>query len=270
MAIGARLPQGFPGHGKTIGDLDLMRIGGVHVVLVDPHSDWRKIYTHDASHRVRTAYYNNVIDDCQWQPPTAGLRTLVAAPNASTILNEGDVVYFGVNSSNACTESLKSAISERLGLIEGITDAMRDLGSLVRSPSQDVFLEFFPEYVYFKFPSHCANAVLGQTCHRGAGQNSLNLRSAFGVNIAAIVRADGSVSWWPGAGEAEGGLIGTGDGALICKLPQWESAGSPIMSANVDDIRDLLDLPRFKRRLGMDIDDVAWRAWQSNAEERHR
>jgi len=265
QAIGARLPKGWARSGETIGSLDLMRIGGVQIILVDPYSEWEKVYHVDAEEQVKTAYCHEGTQAWQSQPPVTSVRKPVATPNASTILREGDVIYFGVNSRSACRESLKSVIREHLGLTEDLMDMMSPV-SLARSPSQNAFLEFVPELVYFQFPQHCVNAVLGQACHRSVGQNALNLRGVFGINVAAIVRKDGSVSWWPGAAEAQGGLVGPGDGALICKVPQWECTGSSILSASVDDIHDVLDITRFKRRLGLDADGVAWRIWQHNAQ----
>jgi len=230
-------------------------------LMVDRYSEWHKFYAFDSKQRITGAYCNKATNATQWDAPATGVEEPVATPNASTVLREGDWIYFGVNDSNLCTNALRSVISERLGL----TEAVGDLGSLARSPSQSTLIQFLPEFEYFKFPRHCVNAVLGMPCHAKEGQNALNLRKVFQVNIAAIVRADGTISWWPGASEAGGGLVGRGDGALVLRVPQWDYKGPILPSVKPDDINDLADVDGFKERLGLDADHRAWREWRQNA-----
>ena len=71
-----------------------------------------------------------------------------------------------------------------------------------------------PEFLFFEFPPHCFNAVLGDRARAEAGQNALNLRNVFQISVAGIAHLDGTVSWWPGAGEAGGGLVSRGDRGL--------------------------------------------------------
>lgn len=261
QAFGAQLPEGWERSGETIGTLDLMRIGGVQVLLVDRYSEWHKFYTFDSEQRVTTAYRNQITNATQWDAPAGGVEEPIATPVASTVLRERDWIYFGVNSSHLSTTALRSVINERLGLAE----ADGDLGSLARRPSRSSLIQFLPEFIYFKFPEHCANAVLGQDEHAKPGQNALSLRKDFRINVAGVVRSDNTVSWWPGASEAGGGLIGVGDGALILRVPQWDPRSPILPSVKAEDIGDLMDVARFRRRLGLEAEEASWCRWRRNA-----
>merc|ERR1740121_2855478 len=266
QAFGAQLPAGWARSGETLGSLDLMRIGGVQVLLIDRFSEWQKFYTYDKQRRITTAYRNKLTNATCWKLPLgAGAHEgPEATPAAASVLREGDWIYFGVNDGALCTEALQSVISERLGLVE----PGADLGSLARQTSMCSIIQFLPEFLHFTFPRHCVNAVLGQVSHAKEGQNALNLRRVFRINVAGIVRSDGEVSWWPGADEAGGGLVGPGDAALILRVPQWGSRDPIAPSVKAEDFHDLIDIGRFQARLQLDLDHSAWRTWRRNASMR--
>eukprot|EP00425_Heterocapsa_triquetra_P040667 CAMPEP_0195085858 /NCGR_PEP_ID=MMETSP0448-20130528/26164_1 /TAXON_ID=66468 /ORGANISM="Heterocapsa triquestra, Strain CCMP 448" /LENGTH=663 /DNA_ID=CAMNT_0040119275 /DNA_START=51 /DNA_END=2042 /DNA_ORIENTATION=- len=260
QAFGAQLPPGWARSGETIGSLELMKIGGVQVLLIDRYSDWQKFYAYRDG-KVRTAYRNVTTNCTQWQPPPSGAEDPVVNPVASTVLRENDWIYFGVNSSCIGSDALASVISERLEL----TEVDGDLGSLARCADRATLIQFMPEFLCFEFPPHCFNAVLGVDAHAKEGQNALNLRSVFRINIVGIARLDGTVSWWPGASEVGGGLVGYGDRALIMRVPQWDASSSMRPSVQAEDINDLLDVRQFKKRLSLDNDRHSWDTWCRSA-----
>jgi len=253
-AFAAQLPDGWGGSGKTLGDLDLMSIDGVYVLLVDRHFEWQRVYTINGSEQLSVEYVHKATDLRQEHRPTAGTaRDPISMPMAATVLHEGDWIYFGINKEGRSADDAKDAVSERLGL----TEPVREMGSLARNPSKKTFIQFLPEFFYFKFPAYCAGAVLGRPQDALPGQNALNMRQAFGVNVAGIVRGSTSeVSWWPGAG----GRIELGDGALILRAPQWhgdddrdDDDWAQALAASPG-LADLLDFARFRARLRLDED----------------
>lgn len=259
QAFGAQLPAGWSRSGETLGSLDLMRIGGVQILLIDRYSEWQKFYTYDKQRRITTAFRHRSTNATCWRlpPGTAMHEGPEATPMASTVLRERDWIYFGVKDGCCCTDVLRTVIGEKLGLCEGCDD----LDSLARQPSMSSLIQFLPEFLYFAFPKYCEHAVLGQECHAAENQNALDLRRTFRINVAGLVHASGEVSWWPGASE----VVQPGDGALILRAPQWD-ARSPIAPAvRPDDIHDLMDIGHFQQRLQLDQDHACWRAWRRNA-----
>ena len=127
QAFGAQLPPCWARSGQTIGDLELMRIGGLQVLLVDRFSEWRTFYAFSDG-KVRMAYRNLRNHVTRWQPPPCDPWTsgVVVNPVASTVLREKDWIYFGVNSSVG-TDALADVILERLELtkVSGGTACLR-------------------------------------------------------------------------------------------------------------------------------------------------
>jgi len=256
-AFAAQLPEGWAGSGRTLGELDLMSIDGLQVLLVDPYSEWHQVFTIDRAQQLTAAYESKLTGDRRSQGPAGGGPEPIAIPLASTVLRAGDWIYFGVNKSGPSTDAVQAVISERLGL----TDLVIHIDSLARSPQRKTFIQFLPEFDLVPFPPHCVNGILGRPEDARPGQNALNIRKAFGINVAGIVRASGEVSWWPGASESAGGLVGKGDSALIMRMPQW---GRGATAQVADRVNHLLDLASFQARLGFESDPAAWRRWQLN------
>jgi len=265
QSFAAKLPPRWSRDGMTIGDLDLMQIGGVHVLLVDPEYKWRKVHTYDhINDRVTILYQNAETQLIQVELPSEPISDLVTIPDASTVLHAGSWIYFGVNSEDLEQEAVKCFIAEKLGLAEA---HHRELCVLSRSESVSRVIPFMPEFLFFDFPDHCVNAILGPRKLALAEENALDLRRIFKINVAGIVHPDGKVSWWPGATRLRGGFVGAGDRALVMRAPQWDAAGLDCIghcpTVRMEDIQDLMDAQRFQQRLGMKT--AAWRTWQRNA-----
>merc|ERR1712187_58365 len=120
---------------------------------------------------------------------------------------------------------------------------------------------FLPEFDLVTLPPHCANAVLGPEQFAESGQNALNLRKAFGMNLAGIRRVDRTLTWFPGAGAQQGGLLKAGDRGLLIRVPPpgdgaWESWMPSVTKEQLD---NLMDPHRFRKTLN--LDDAAWARW---------
>lgn len=261
QTFAVQLPVSWGRDGSTIGDLALMEIGGVHVLLVDPYNEWVKVQMYDQIHDTVTIRYENLeTGQRQTKPPRKPILDTVAVPNASTILQQQSWIYFGVNDSQVDDDAVKSVIAERLGLTEA---HHKPLEALSRLESVDMIIPFMPEFFVFDFPAHCTNAILGPSHHATPEENALDLRRVFQINVAGVAHADNTVSWWPGASTVRDGLVRAGDRGLVMGVPEWEAAGLRV-TVRAEDINDLMDVSRFRKRLSIDTES-AWQKWKENA-----
>jgi len=239
-----------------------MEIGGVHVLMVDPYNEWHKVQKYDQIHDTVTTLYQNLFTNRQQiESPAEPILEIEAIPNASTVLRERSWIYFGVNSSDLDANAVSCVIAERLGLTEAHENS---LGVLSRLDSVSMLIPFMPEFLFFDFPAHCTNAILGPAKFATSKENALDLRKVFRINVAGIVHPDNTVSWWPGASRQRDGFVGAGDRGLVMRVPEW-GAGNNSLAVQLEDIHDLMDVERFRMRLGLDTDEAAWRTWQRNA-----
>jgi len=105
------------------------------------------------------------------------------------------------------------------------------------------FTALKPVFDAFNFPDFCAGAELGQ--------DGLNLHGIFEIPVAALVREEGSVLWWPGPND----VVHQGDRGLLLHDFAEERRQTPIITLHLEKVSCLQDEKRFRRKLGLAEDE---------------
>jgi len=258
QAFCARLPTDWYKDGEKLSTcgLNVLSSAGMLVLLVIQNGEWKKRYKPSGE-----VHYVNMDDSSQSTRAKSPVN-LVTSPDGDTILHSRDFIYFGLRLLDEDTK-----LDELLELIR----------TSLRLSEDAQIIRFLPEFDVFTFPPHCANAILGD--HMGYrrdlnkmgkisddGQNALNVRQKFKINIAGIVRTDGAVDWFPGAEKSKNGYVYNGDRALVMRVPQMDldpefgDSSTPAMSAMK--VETLIVPECF--RTALELDDERWAEWTSN------
>lgn len=265
QAFGAQLPNNWQHNGTTILDMGFMAQAGLQILLVVRNATWKRFY--DQWDR---PYYENLhTQECLWEKPD-GMVEVVNVPVARTELRSSDWIYFGLNSTdeNTSVEAQMRFVANQMGLP---VDQGVDIDVFAKGRGNRHLTPFLPDFDAFVFPVHCVNAVLGphsagEHIFAKEGQNALNLRNKFGINVAGLARPDGTVLWWPGADVA----VGHGDRGLVMRVPQSYADNDvqepSLPSVELDVIKGLLEEDRFRQRLQLQ-DEASWKAWSANIPE---
>jgi hypothetical protein len=193
---------------------------------------------------------------------------IISVPNPSTILKKNDWLCFGVGAhANINRDEQHRRMNEILKIPHDETPIDDAVERCARDANFKGLYPSLPEFDLIKLPPHCANAVLGPEKFANDGQNALNLRNIFGINLAGLRRADGSITWFPGAGAKQAGLVQPGDYGLTIRVPPpGEGAWEAFMpSITKDQWENLIDEDRFKQRMNLADDAAAWLKWMGNA-----
>jgi len=258
-AFCVRLPEDWYLHNTKLSEceLNVMSRAGFMVLLVVRNGQWKKFY-----HTSGQAFYTNIEDTSQVLPDSP--VEVLTCPSGDTKLCSLDWIYFGrrLQNDNVNIGETTALIKQALHLDE---DAC--------------VIRFLPEFDVFAFPQHCANAILGGHISfrrdlgrtgkiSEAGQHALDLRRAFGINIAGIVRTTGHVDWFPGAEKSTNGYVNEGDRGLLMRVhqidmdPEFGDTSTPAVSQ--EKMLQLMNLDLFNSALGLtDKELAAWEAGES-------
>jgi len=227
-------------------DLKTIKLGKYHmnIAFIDRRGPWYKRWSMQAQ---SFEYVNKETEDCQAEEPTE--FQVIDVPRADTKLQKGDRVFVGV--SNEAGSSSKEKY-------EHVTRIFQQSVSAV--PCNIQVLEVMPEFDHFAFPAYCNNAILGSVADACAGQNALDFRNLFRVNVAGVVKAaDSTVVWWPGPRHC----IQLGDVCLVVRsFDHFRGTSSPTID---DEVRQMvLDERHFRDTLDLN-EEATWQAWRRNA-----
>lgn len=238
---------------------------GLQILLVVRNSIWKKFY----DDKDVPIYRNLVYGDVSREPPPDEME-VISVPTASTVLKINDWIYFGLHTSGVDKEQMKAQVefvADTLGLAR-----VPNLEFAAKDSRQAHLMPFLPEFDSFHLPEHTANAVLGPRsvdtpsgpkAFAADGQNALDLRHRFNINLAGLAHADGSVTWFPAAND----LVRHGDSGLVMRVPQSyadDTAKEPSYpSVEQDALLRLLAPSYFCAALDLQ-DDTAWAAWKAN------
>jgi len=240
-----QIPDGWEHAGKTLSTIKL----NMTVAFIDQRAHWYKRW--DKQSR-RFYYKNGKTSETQDDPPPS--YQIVDLPKADTQLREGDWVFVG------CSDKVASSEEEvRKRLENTFLKPARNWQSRNAASTTQSILRVVPEFDQFRFPDHFHNSVLGDL--PGEGQNALDCRNKFHINVAGISRDDGStLFWWPGPSHR----IEKGDVCLVArKFDAFCGTSSPTVNGEVID--NLMVEAKFREVRGLD-DDSTWAAWCRNAE----
>lgn len=166
-------------------------------------------------------------------------------PARDTELKAGFKVYFAFQAS--LSDDVITDIFQKLKIQDALTKARR-IGTNAKTCDKIVevsraghiaLLVLRPVFDAFCFPDFCAGATLGP--------DGLNLRGIFEIPIAALVREDGSVLWWPGPGD----VVQQGDQGLLTRDFAEELRQTPIITLHMEKVRCLQDEEEFRQKLGL-------------------
>lgn len=234
QCIGAKLPLAWDKkyHGQTIGDIGLFSLG-MSILLVIRSGDGRD-----------------------------GHRSITSCPGAQTKLYRGDWIFFGVNKEKPPDDVFK----EKLGLDP---DAIFNVAA-AKSRKVKTLVWFFPVFDVFDFKDHHANAVVGPATFAKNGENALDLRRTFELNLCGIVSPDDRVAWWPGPDS----VIQKGDRGLIVRVPNFignddeadAAVGGPAI--NHSDMKAFVSADQFYEKMGLKRGSAERKQWEAKSQVR--
>eukprot|EP00812_Abedinium_dasypus_P008945 NODE_266_length_1724_cov_215.144997.p1 GENE.NODE_266_length_1724_cov_215.144997~~NODE_266_length_1724_cov_215.144997.p1 ORF type:complete len:325 (+),score=81.20 NODE_266_length_1724_cov_215.144997:373-1347(+) len=234
MVFGLTLPLTWKHSGKTIGELGMMHECGVQVLLC----------------------------------VKGGLRKAreVLDGKATTVMDGGDWICFGVSDDAGDIEHRHRMLTDYLQVEVGDERPSAACERAAKDPNFKGIVPFLPEFDVFHFPEYCNNAVLGPPEFANEGQNALDLRHLFEINLAGIVSEGGrEPRWFPGPSEERGGLVRKGDKGLIIRVPPADSSGQFIPSVEARVLLAILEEERFRNLLNLGAGSTAAEDWRRKA-----
>mmetsp|Transcript_97458 Transcript_97458/g.178651 ORF Transcript_97458/g.178651 Transcript_97458/m.178651 type:complete len:551 (-) Transcript_97458:102-1754(-) len=188
-------------------------------------------------------------------------RKIISSVDADTKLFTGDWIFFGVNQKRFKQKEFIKRMGLRPGTEISVTRA--------KNRKQKDLTWFFPTFDAFEFKEQHFNAVIGPKSFAKEGQNALDLRANFEMNLCGIVGADHVVKWWPGADKE----IKKGDKGLLMRVPNFigkndeaheddEEIGG--CAADIEMLKAFLDPGQFSSMLKLSQPDS--QRWSINSQ----
>merc|ERR1740138_490077 len=170
-------------------------------------------------------------------------RDVEKVPKKDSVIKSGSCLYFGMPAPKDGEDNTDKDI---VGLTQALFPSFQQSEHVGRSTNYKAgLMAFILEFDCFHFPAHIGKtAVIGYK--EGGAATNLRLRQNFELNLAGIVKKQGTPLWFPGP-EA---IIEPGDLGLFVRCPLQDGTTEPTVTD--EQLQPLMDPSEFAKRLGAD------------------